>query len=238
MDDLKLPKKIRDIFKNMLGFTNKNEDEENKEIEDYIKSIIGIKDYSFHHIQTFIKLFISQYSKIDGKIIFKDSYGRDITEKCIKNFAISTKCFTNGGFAQLLIKKNIYGADKFKLYSEAYRNDLENEEFKTLFYVDSKTKKFNLIDLGDTAKGIKKYTKKEIKKEVDILYLLDATGSMTPEINAANNQVIKIFDDLKEKFKDENKDFNFGVVFYRDLAWITSLLRQASSRPAAAISSP
>ena len=91
MEDLKLPKKIRDIFKNMLGFTNKNEDEENKEIEDYIKSIIGIKDYSFHHIQTFTKLFISQYSKFGGKIIFKDSSDNDITEKCIKNFAISTK---------------------------------------------------------------------------------------------------------------------------------------------------
>ena len=74
MDDLKLPKKIRDIFKNMLGFTNKNEDEENKEIEKYIKSIIGIKDYSFHHIQTFIKLFISQYSKFGDKIVFKDCY--------------------------------------------------------------------------------------------------------------------------------------------------------------------
>ena len=216
MDDLKLPKKIRDIFKNMLGFTNKNEDEENKEIEDYIKSIIGIKDYSFHHIQTFIKLFISQYSKFGDKIVFKDSYGRDITEKCIKNFAISTKCFTNGGFAQLLIKKNIYGTDKFKLYSEAYRNDLENEEFKTLFYVDSKTKKINLIDIGDTAQGIKKDTKKVTKNEVDILYLLDATGSMRPEINAANSHVIKIFDDLKEIFKDEDKDFNFGAVFYRD----------------------
>jgi len=153
---------------------------------------------------------------MDGKIIFKDSYGKDITEKCIKNFAISTKCFTNGGFAQLLIKKNIYGTDKFKLYSEAYRNDLENEEFKTLFYIDSKTKKFNLIDLGDTAQGIKKDVKKETKKEVDILYLLDATGSMRPEINAANSQVIKIFDDLKEIFKDEDKDFNFGVSFYRD----------------------
>ena len=216
MGKLELSEKIRNLFKKMLKFSNKNEDEENKEIEEYIKKILGIKEYSFHQIQIFIKLFISQFSKLDGEIYFKDYYDRDITEKRINNFAETTKYFTNGGFAQLLIKKDIYEEDKFKLYSEAYRNDLENAEFKTLYYVDSKTKKCNLIDLGDTAQGIKKNKKKDTKKEDDIIYLLDATGSMRPEINAANEQVIQIFNDLKEKFKNEDKDFNFGAVFYRD----------------------
>ena len=109
------------------------------------------------------------------------------------------------------------GKDKFELYSEAYKNDLVNREFKTLFYVDSKTKKCNLIDLGDTAQGIKKDTKNGTIEEVDILYLLDATWSMRPEINVANKKVIDIFNDLKKKYNE--KDFNFGVVFYRDLAY-------------------
>jgi hypothetical protein len=154
---------------------------------------------------------------MDGQISFKDSYGEDITEKCIKNFSETTKIFTNGGFAQLLIKKDMVAKDKFELYSEAYKNDLVNGEFKTLFYVDSKTKKCNLIDLGDTAQGIKKDIKNGAIDEVDILYLLDATGSMRPEIDAANKKVIDIFKYLKKKFIE--KDFNFGVVFYRDLAY-------------------
>ena len=154
---------------------------------------------------------------MDGQISFKDSYREDITEKFIKNFAETTKIFTNWGFAQLLIKKDMIGKDKFELYSEAYKNDLVNREFKTLFYVDSKTKKCNLIDLGDTAQGIKKDIKNGTIEEVDILYLLDATGSMRPEINSANEKVIDIFNYLKKKYNE--KDFNFGVVFYRDLAY-------------------
>ena len=53
----------------------------------------------------------------------------------LKNVAETTKYFTNGGFQKILMKKDIYKKDKFDLYSEAYRNDLENAEFKTLFYV-------------------------------------------------------------------------------------------------------
>jgi hypothetical protein len=65
---------------------------------------MDIKKYSFHHILTFIKLFISQHSEM-GKIEFKDSYGNDITKTCIENFVETTKYFTNGGFSQLLMTK-------------------------------------------------------------------------------------------------------------------------------------
>ena len=62
---------------------------------------------------------------------------------------------------------------------------------------------------------------KKKKREVDIVYLVDATGSMGPEIEAANQHVIKIFNDLKEKY-NEQKNIQFGVVFYRDQIYAKS----------------
>ena len=44
---------------------------------------------------------------------------------------------------------------------------------------------------------------KKKKREVDIVYLVDATGSMGPEIEAANQHVIKNFNDLKEKYNEQ-----------------------------------
>ena len=213
MDDLELSEQIREKFKNILG--------ENREIEKKIKTNMDIKKYSFHHILTFIKLFISQHSEM-GKIEFKDSYGNNITEKCIENFIETTKYFTNGGFSQLLMTKKNNNEndenDEFDLYLKAYNSDLKNDEFKTVFYLNSETKKYDFIDLGDTTQE-KEKTK---KREVDIVYLVDATGSMGPEIKAANQHVIKIFNDLKEKYKEQKKDFQFGAVFYRDQIYAKS----------------
>ena len=157
MDDLELSETIRKKFKNILG--------ENREIEENIKTNMDIKKYSFHHILTFIKLFISQHSEM-GKIEFKDSYGNDITKTCIENFVETTKYFTNGGFSQLLKKKknnnkkNNNKNDEFDLYLKAYNSDLKNDEFKTVFYLNSETKKYDFIDLGDTTQENEKKKKR------------------------------------------------------------------------------
>ena len=63
MLDLDLDPKLRSIFNRMIG------KKENKEIEQFIKDNIGIEEYSYHQVQTFIKLFISQFSVLEGKII-------------------------------------------------------------------------------------------------------------------------------------------------------------------------
>ena len=211
MEHLELDENTRAIFKNMID-TDKNE-----EIEVYIKSKIGLTEYSYHQVHTFIKLFISQYSKIEGKLNFTDCNGKNITETCIKNFAESTKYFTNGGFAKILMKKTHNNVkDKYDLCLEAYDYDLNNAEFKTLFYLDSKTKKYNIINLGETKQNTNKDLLKNKSKEVDIVYLIDATGSMGGEIKAAKNNVIGILKNLKEKFKEKNFDFKFGAIFYRD----------------------
>ena len=91
-----------------------------------MKDHIGIKKYSYHQINIFIKLFISQYSKFDTKIYFY-SNDEDVTEERIKQFALCTQYFTNGGFAELLTGNN-EKANKLKDYidklSVIYDNDL------------------------------------------------------------------------------------------------------------------
>jgi hypothetical protein len=214
MENLELDKNSRNIIKNMLGYEKKTENEENKDIENFIKENLG-NEYSYHQVQTFIKLFISQYKKFnEKKIVCTDSNGNNITKKCINDFIQATKYFTNGGFSKLIMElKEDKEIDKFDLCLKAYENDLSNKEFKTLFYVDSKTKKCRIVDLGETAQDDKKTSK---NKEVDIIYLFDATGSMGAELKAANDLVIKIFNELTIKFKEKNLDFQFGFVYYGD----------------------
>ena len=53
-----------------------------------------------------------------------------------------------------------------------------------------------------------------MSNEFDIVYLIDATGSMGSEINAAKKQVVNILNELQSKYPAIN--FNFGAIFYRD----------------------
>ena len=107
--------------------------------------------------------------------------------------------------------------DKIDLCLNAYENDLNNVKFKTpLIFIDEKTKQCKLEILPDISEEENQDTKinKILNKEVDIVYLIDGTGSMGSEINAARDYVIKIFEELTTKYKDYN--FHFGSVFYRD----------------------
>jgi hypothetical protein len=101
MSPLNYPIEIRNRFKNMLGIDS------NEDIQKFVKKYIGVPKYSYHQINIFVKLFISQYNKLKKKIHFKNDKGKDVTDKCIQDIANCTKYFTNGGFAQLLtgIKK-------------------------------------------------------------------------------------------------------------------------------------
>ena len=121
---LDLPKDKINIFSRMLDYKT------NDKIEAFIKDKIGLEKYSFHQAQIFIKLFISQYSKFDGKLIFTNN-GKDVTDECIQEFANCTKYFTSGGFAKLLNEKNIdKKIDYIDLISNIYNNDLKGTKFE------------------------------------------------------------------------------------------------------------
>ena len=75
---------------------------------------------------------------------------------------------------------------------------------------------------------MKKEEKKDIKKiknilsddiskdnkDFDILFIVDATGSMSPYIVAAKEETKNISDELEKLYPD--KMFNYGYIFYRD----------------------
>lgn len=56
--------------------------------------------------------------------------------------------------------------------------------------------------------------KQQVSGNFDIVYMIDATGSMGSYLKAAKDQCINISNELKNKFKSFN--FKFGGVFYRD----------------------
>ena len=208
---LQLDESVKKIFNLMLG----KEVATNEQIEKFIKDNITLKEYSYYQIQTFINLFISQFGMFNEKIKLFDSQNKDVTKKVIKYFADSSIYFTNGGFAKLIIDKKQQQKNKIDLCLDAYENDLSRVEFKTpLIYIDKKTKKWNYEKLPDLSKEIIDIIKEPEKQEVDICYLIDATGSMDREINAANDYVIQIFEELAEKYKEFK--FKFGAAFYRD----------------------
>ena len=191
--------------------------DKNEEIEEFIKKEIDIKDYSYHKVTTFIKIFISQFSILNVKIKFTNSQNDDITNECMIYFSKSTKYFIDGGFSILIMEKKNDIKDKIDLCLNAYENDLNEKSFKTpLIFIDKDSKKCKFEMLPEKIEEEKQNSKiiENINKEVDIVYLIDATGSMGGEIKAANDYVMKIFNELKEKYKFY--DFNFGAVFYRD----------------------
>ena len=125
------PEETIKIFSRMLEINS------NIEIQNFVKKYIDIPRYSYHQINIFIKLFISQYSKFDSKIYFY-SNGKNVTEERISQFALCTKYFTNGGFAQLLTgidensKKDIDYIDKL---SAIYDNDLHRDFPTPLIFI-------------------------------------------------------------------------------------------------------
>ena len=99
----------------------------NKKLQEFVKENIGIEKYSYYQINIFIKLFISRYSHFNSKLKFVQNNKDDINS-CIQKFAEYTKCFTNSGFSQLLMRKDKNNdnnlIDELK---EEYEYNLKNE---------------------------------------------------------------------------------------------------------------
>jgi len=147
---LDLPQDIIKIFQRMLGYKSNKTNKANEEIEAFIKKYIGIDKCSFHQIQIFIKLFISQYNKFETKLCFWNE-GKEVTEECIQEFAKATKYFTFGGFAQLLNRSNITNQkDYIDLLSDIYDNDLKNTQFSIpLIFIIKEKKQYIPLKIPD-----------------------------------------------------------------------------------------
>ena len=134
---LELPENKKLLFKNMI------EKSTNEEIFEWVKDNMKIPKYSYHQINIFINLFLSQYNKFKGeKLIFhyKNKDPKEVTKNCISIFAEGTKYFTYGGFSKLLLEWNHQNNNEkdeiIDLLSKEYDNDLSNENFdKKLIFI-------------------------------------------------------------------------------------------------------
>ena len=215
MPSFNFPDSIINIFNNMLGINS------NEEIREFVKKYIGIEGrFSYHQINIFIKLFISQYSQFEGKLKFThnivDKKGKlldsiDETEIYIKEFAKSTIYFTNGGFSKLLTgyteNKDI---DYIDLLSEQYENDLNKMKFiSPLVFLDKENMEYHKLIIEN--ENLEKYNKSEdylleikkilnlpndVKKDVkkgDITY-----KSLLSIIEEKNNRYVITSDNFKK----------------------------------------
>ena len=132
---------IKQIFSRMIGMKSL------EDIEKFIKENIDIKEYSYHQIHIFIKIFISQFIKFEGKILLQDYKGENINNELIKYISESTKYFTNGRFAKLIFEKNNYFYDN---NFEPDRDEWNSKYFETpLVFIDINKKKVSIQSLSN-----------------------------------------------------------------------------------------
>ena len=96
MPILDLPDNIISLFNKYLEYNS------NQKIETFIKKNIGLAKYSYHHVQIFIKVFLSIFNR---KLIVDNEREKNITEEFIQEFCIGIKNFTIGVFNKLLMSK-------------------------------------------------------------------------------------------------------------------------------------
>ena len=204
------------LFKNMLGKNN------NKEIYQWLKEIIKLPRYSYHHIHIFINLFICQYNIFKGeKIKFLGEKGEDKTTECINSFADSTQYCTYRCFSKLLLEKKEQQdteSDEIDILSKEYdNNDIKNEKFdkKLIFIVENKNGKFGLcrgiyynLDISDEALkngealgklSDKEKEKREKKKREIPLEIFEKLEYL---------KILKTILDLENPVKSKKKDKN------------------------------
>ena len=189
------PDEIIKHFENITDVRN------NEELEKFVKNYIVEENpnqiYSYHQINIFVKLFISQYSqynKSKGKFKFLDNK-KDITPECVEKFAKCTHYFTKGGFANLLtgMTKKTKTKD-IDILSDAYIDDLSRVKFNVpLIFVFKKGEQlyFDKLDISEKNSTTYKSTKDYLKTfltTLNIPYNFEDLLSIIEEKN--NNYVI------------------------------------------------
>ena len=120
----------------------------------------------------------------------------------------------DGGFSKLFTELDTEGTGRYiqniigltSMYQKHLERDGENwmENFSLPSFEQD-------INYKEKFQG---FVKKIMTKEYDIIYMIDATGSMESWIDAAADRCLNISDELKLKFP--HLEFYFGGIFYRD----------------------
>ena len=119
----------------------------------------------------------------------------------------------DGGFSKLFNEIKEEGTYRYILNCIAWTSQFSKRYKEN---GDLWVENFNLDSFSYEIRREEKWVFREEQssKDFDIIYLIDATGSMGQEILAAKEQVINILNELKNKYPDYI--FNFGAIFYRD----------------------
>ena len=257
MPGLKLPQKTIEQFDFMLGLnTNKkiykfildniekeeeNENENEKASFKYMKK--KEKKYSYHQINIFINLFISQYYKFECRLQFSKGE-EDVTNQCIESFSKGTQYFTLGAFAKLLTDDNENKTSKsnkkdnlkyIDLLSQIYENDLKNQKYKSPLIFTIKTKEKNnkqqgeslgtFVEMDISEEGLKNYNSEEdyLEKLKEILSLDNPVSDYDFECNKSKKSLLSIIN--KDGYIITNDNFKKMIlILYRIAANIPVIL--------------
>ena len=119
----------------------------------------------------------------------------------------------DGGFSKLFYEIDKTGTYRYVLNVIAWTTQFSK---RTVEIGDCWVESFNLASFKYNIRYNENWKRfrTTISNEFDILFLIDATGSMTGEINAAKEQVNNIYNELQSIYNKIN--FNCGAIFYRD----------------------
>ena len=186
---LDLSKKKIKLFYNMLELNS------SKEIENFIYENIekiGKKQFSYHQIKIFIKLFISQYNKYNGKKLKFLENDKNVTKICIGLFSKGTKYFISSGFSKALIEdaklsfpNNENNVENYiQVMSDIFDKSIEEEKYESpLIFIIKEEMKYNKLDISDNGLTQYKDSKAFLEKLKEILNLNIDINSLLEIIN-------------------------------------------------------
>ena len=190
----------------------------NKYMEDF-----GIKKYSFHQINMFIKLFLSQCKGFNSKINFYHS-GKKVTDDSIDKYAKCTKYFINGGFAKLLTgESKINDEEAIDILSKAYENDLGDIKFEVpLLFItkDKDTEKYKCGEIYIPSKNSETKDSKYYLTKIKQLLSLPNQVERDEEINGVTyKSLLSIISEENNNYVITNDNFKKMILLiYRILA--------------------
>ena len=205
------PQKMLDIFNKMLGIDSNPKMQ--KWFEEIMK-IVGIKIFSYHQINIFINIFISQYAQYKKKLHFSRVVGnkdnrekikKDTTDECIEKFAKCSKYFIDGGFDKLLT--GVYKSKKtdyIDQLSEIYDNDLKNMKFKEpLIFINKEENKYQELILPESDSKLYQNSADYLKEMKELLNLSSSVEELL-SILEGNNQDLGKEKDINYVITNDN----------------------------------
>ncbi len=117
--------------------------------------------------------------------------------------------------SQFIWKAITDNTGKAELWANAFINQNYNEDYSIDFEYNGK--KYNIAKAKQFNEGINYYkinTSCNIPNEADIVFVVDATGSMQDEINYLKADLLDIINKVKDTIPKLN--LNLGCVFYKD----------------------